>query len=206
MYVRVVSIRAGGDGIDRVGAAFEQHVVPPARTQPGYMGAALVVYRQTGEATGLTRWETLGALNATEQSTLETRRHLTANQVEDILDVDRYEMVIEQATAEARAPAYVRVNELYVDPGRIDALVAFMRERVPSITSQPGCRALLMGVNRMTGRCFVNTVWATAEDRQASEAAVSGIRQEAGSLVGAEPAVSLGEVVFVEIRQPVKPG
>ena len=95
----------------------------------------------------------------------------------DVLDVERYEMVIEQAAGESRTPDYVRVNDLCVEPDRIDALVAFLRERVPSITSQRGCRALLMGVNRMTGRCFVSTVWATAEDRLASEAAVIGLRQ-----------------------------
>lgn len=81
-----------------------------------------------------------------------------------------------------------------------------MREQVAAITSQKGCRAVLMGVNRMTGHSFVNSVWATEEDREASEGRVSGMRQGAGSLAGAEPAVRLGEVVFVEMRQPVKQG
>ena len=206
MYLRVANVKAAPEEIDKAIGAFEQQVVPGARTQPGYMGAALIVDRQTGEAAGITRWESLEALNASERFTLEARRQIVASGVANILDVDRYEMVIEEALGEASAPGYIRINEFYMQPDRIDALTAFMRERVAGITSQKGCRAVLMGVNRMTGHSFVNSVWATADDRQASEAGVSGLRQEAGSLAGAEPAVRLGEVAFVEMRQPVKQG
>lgn len=205
MYVRVVDVRAGADGIARLEAAFAEHVVAAARTQPGYLGAALILRRHTGEATSVTRWGSLDALNATEQLTVETRRQLTATRIADVLDVDRYELVIQEAHGEVRVPAYIRGNELYTRPDGIDALVAFVRERVPAITRRRGCRSLLMGVNRMTGRCFVSSVWATAEDRQAGEAAFDGIREQSGAPTGTEPTVSLGEVVFVELERPVEP-
>jgi hypothetical protein len=44
----------------------------------------------------------------------------------------------------------------------------------------------------------------TVDDR-VTERERGGLREETGSLVGAEPAVSLAEVVFVELRQPVQP-
>lgn len=58
--------------------------------------------------------------------------------------MDRYEIAIEERTGEASSPAFMRINEIYLRPDRIDGLVALMRERVTSVTSQPGCRALLM--------------------------------------------------------------
>jgi hypothetical protein len=57
----------------------------------------------------------------------------------------------------------------------------------------------------MTGRCILRSVWQTAEDREASEAGVSGLRKEVADLAGHEPTVKLGEAAFIEIRQPVRP-
>jgi heme-degrading monooxygenase HmoA len=205
MYTRVTRVKAGPDGIDRAIETFEQKVVPGLRSQPGYLGAVLIVYRGAGEASGITLWESLDALNATEAFNVDLRRQVTAGGAAHILDTDRYERVIQEISGELKTPYYVRSNELYIQPDKIEALIGFMRDRVPSITSQKGCRVLAMNVNRMTGRCLLTTAWATAEDREASEAAVSGMRKEAGDLAGSQPTVRLGEVVFAEVRQPVKP-
>jgi heme-degrading monooxygenase HmoA len=205
MYTRVTSVKAGPDGIDKATAAFEQNVVPGLRSQRGYQGAVLILYREAGEATGITMWDSLEALNASEAFNMELRRQVTASGAARILDVDRYETVIQEIIGEPKTPHYVRSNELYIQPDKIEALIGFMRDRVQAITSQKGCNALVMNVNRMTGHCVLNSAWATAEDREASETAVSGVRKEAGELAGSQPTVRVGEVPFAELRQPVKP-
>ncbi|HYZ00573.1 MAG TPA: hypothetical protein VFA92_03685, partial [Candidatus Binatia bacterium] len=163
------------------------------------------LYREAGEATGITMWESLDALNASEAFNVGLRSQVTESGAAHVVDVDRYDTVIQEIVGEPKTPHYVRSNELYVQPDKIEALIGFMRDRVQAITSQKGCNALVMNVNRMTGHCVLNSAWATAEDREASETAVSGVRKEAGELAGSQPTVRVGEVPFAELRQPVKP-
>jgi hypothetical protein len=58
----------------------------------------------------------------------------------------------------------------------------------------------------MTGRCLANSIWETASDRGASEAAIAGSRREAGEVAGAQPTVTLAEVAFVEMKQETHTG
>jgi heme-degrading monooxygenase HmoA len=203
MYVRITSVKSAPDRIEQGIANFEQQVVPAVRQQPGYAGAALLVNRDTGEAAGVTYWESLDALNASEEMGIQARSQAAGSMEADVLDVDRFEMVIaERVAGEAKSHTFARVNQLYAQPGRIDELIAFMRDNAASVIQQKGCRALLMGVNRMTGRCFVNSIWESAADREASEAAVTGLRKKAGEVAGGQARVTLGEVAFVELKQP----
>jgi len=204
MYVRVTSVRSAPDKLEQGIAAFEQQVVTAIRQQPGYMGAVLSVNRDTGEASGITYWDTLDALNASEQLSTRRRVEATGGVGAAVMDVDRFEVVIMQRAAgvtEARSGTVVRMNELYARPENADAAIAFMRERASVVLEQKGCRAIVMGVNRMTGRSFVTSVWETAADREASEAAVAGLRKEAGEVAGGQATVTLGEVAFAELKQ-----
>jgi heme-degrading monooxygenase HmoA len=203
MYVRITGVKSTPDRIEQGIANFEQQVVPAVRQQPGYMGAALLVNRDTGDATGVTYWESLDALNASEEMGIQARTQAAGSMEAEVLDVDRFEMVIaERLAGEAKSHTFARANQLYAQPGRIDELIAFMRDNAASVMQQKGCRALLMGVNRMTGRCFVNSIWESAADREASEAAVTGLRKKAGEVAGGQASVTLGEVAFVELKQP----
>jgi hypothetical protein len=108
------------------------------------------------------------------------------------------------AAGEPRSGTFARPNELYAQPAKVDELISFMRRSTSSVLQQQGCRALVMGVNRMTGRSMVTSVRETAADREASEAAVTGLRKEAGELAGGGPSVALREIAFVELKQAAR--
>jgi hypothetical protein len=79
-----------------------------------------------------------------------------------------------------------RVNILQADPARIDAGIAFVRDRVqPVVDAQNGSRGLGMWVNRETGAVVVTTVWEDRAALEASESQVAGLRAEAAGVVGA---------------------
>jgi quinol monooxygenase YgiN/heme-degrading monooxygenase HmoA len=209
MYVRIVSVKLTPDKLEQGIAAFQQQVVPTARQQAGYVGAAQVLNRETGEASGATYWDSLESLNASEQQTTRRRAEVAGGIGAAVMDVERFEVAIFERAAgagEPRSGAFARVNELYAQPAKVDGLIAFMRDNAPSVLQQQGCRALVMGVNRMTGRSFVTSVWETAADREASEAAVTGMRKEAGEVAGGQATVTLGEVAFVELTQAARTG
>ena len=209
MYARVTSVKLAPDKLEQGIATFEQRVVPGARQQAGYAGAALIVNRETGESSGIFYWDSLESLNGSEQETTQRRTEVTGSLGAAVLDVDRFEMVIFERAAAAGEPksgTFARLNELYAQPAKIEELIAFMRRSASSVLQQQGCRALLMGVNRMTGRSVVTSVWETAADREASEAAVTGLRKEAGELAGQQPTVTVGEIAFVELKQAARTG
>ncbi|MBV9170828.1 MAG: hypothetical protein JOZ81_12160 [Chloroflexi bacterium] len=101
-------------------------------------------------------------------------------------------------------------------PAKLDETTPFVRERVlPIAREQNGFRALLMGVNRASGRSPVGSIWDSAKHRSASDAATAEMRRQGTQIAGAEQArVELFEVAaLVEksmehlgLRPPERPG
>jgi heme-degrading monooxygenase HmoA len=206
MFVRLTAVRTDPSKIDLGIATFKDQVVPTIRSVPGYAGAGLLLDRETGEGAGVTYWETLAHLNAAEQIGQQARRQSSEAMGGEVIDVDRFELVLADRAADPTAPSFARVNQLYGDPGRLEEGIAFVRDRVlPNLTKQRGYQSLLVGVNRMTGRVIVTSNWRTAEDRAASDAAVAGQRGEAARILRANQVdVILFEVAFIEIKQPTR--
>jgi heme-degrading monooxygenase HmoA len=205
MYARVTSVKIDPAKLDQGVANFKEKVVPMARTAPGYAGVALLLNRETGEGGGVTYWNTLADMNAAEQVGQQARRQSSEATGAEVLDVDRFEIVLVNRVADPVAPLYSRVNQLYADPSRIEEAIAFVRDTaIPNLSTQKGYRSILMGVNRMTGRCFVTSNWETSEDRAASEPAAVGQRRQAATIAGAKDVeVTLFEVAFIEVKQPI---
>ena len=205
MYARVTAFKTDPAKIDQGVTSFKEKAVPLAQAAPGYAGTALMVDRETGEGGGVTYWNTVADMNAAEQVGQRARRESSEAIGAEVTDVDRFEIVlVDRVSGQPTAPVFARVNQLYANPDRIDEGIAFLRNKVvPNLSKQKGYRSLVMGVNRMTGRCFVTSGWETAEDRAASEAAVVGQRQEAATIAGARDVdVMLLEVAFIELKQP----
>lgn len=204
MYARVTTFKIDPAKLDQGIANFKEKVVPMARTAPGYAGVALLLDRESGEGAGVTYWDTLTDMNTAEQVGQQARRQSSEATGAEVVDIDRFEMVLVNRVADPVAPLYCRVNQLYADPRRIDEGIAFVRDKaIPNLSTRKGYRSILMGVNRMTGRCIVTSNWETSEDRAASEPAVVDQRREAATIAGAKDVeVTLFEVAFVEIKQP----
>jgi heme-degrading monooxygenase HmoA len=206
MFARATMFRGDPARVEQGIASFKERVAPMLRAAPGFAGISLLVDRDTGDGYGVTYWDTLGDLNAAEQVGQEGRRQSMDTAGAEVVDVDRIEMVLIHRAAEPSPPLFVRANQLFADPQRIDETVAFLRDRaLPTLSGMKGFQSLLMGVNRMTGRCVVSSAWATPEDRAASESAVADWRRQAATIAGAKDVqVRLFEVPFVEIKQATR--
>src|SRR5579864_5240658 len=204
MYARVTLVKSEPSKLDAAVANFKEKVVPASRKGAGYGGAFLLINRETGEGAGGTYWESLESLNAAEQIGIESRRQSIESIGTEVLDVDRFEMFIDDRKGEPAAPSFSRQSQIYADPQKINDAIEFVHKSVrPNLAAQDGYRSLIGGVNRMTGRMVVTSSWESAEARTASQQVGTQQRQEAAKVAGAGSArVDEWEVAFVEITQP----
>lgn len=206
MFIRGTRVQTPPDKLEAAIAHFKEKIVPTARATPGNLGAALLVDRKTGAGVGITYWESAKAVAASEQMGIKARTRSAAEVGTEIVNVERFELVIMERIEPAKAGTFVRANTLNADPAKVDALTVFMRNQVlPVLKAQKGLRAVVMGIDRQTGRTAVTTTWNTLEDLHASEKAVTGLRQEAAKAGGATGPVEVEifEGAAVELTAPV---
>jgi len=205
MYVRATRVQSPPDAIEKGIAYFKEKVVPAVKAAPGNAGAVLLVDRKTGSAVGITFWETAQALNASEQLGITSRTQSAAAMGGAIVNVERFEQVIQDRQQPPKAGAFVRLNTVAGTPERIDDAIKFIEKALPVLRTQKGYRALLMNVDRMTGRGTIASVWDTRADLEASEAKVSGLRRDAADAAGAaDVKVEIFETAFAEVKQATR--
>jgi hypothetical protein len=123
-----------------------------------------------------------------------------------IVNVERFEQVIQERTQPPKAGTFVRLNTVVGAPEKIDNAIKFIQKQVlTELKAQKGFRGLIMNVDRMTGRSTVTTIWDTLADLEASEMKVSGLRRDAADAAGASDVkVEIFETAFAEIKQAAR--
>ncbi|MGH7904122.1 MAG: hypothetical protein ACREPA_08350 [Candidatus Dormibacteraceae bacterium] len=204
MYVRVTQLKVPADQFDVGAQTFQDRVVPTARKQPGFGGAVMFTDRERGTAIGATYWDSIDSLNASEEIGVQARLQSAEAARSEVIDVDRFEIVVFHR-AGSYGRGFSRVNQLFADPSKLEAGIAFIRDRVvPNVGARNGFQGLVMGTNRLTGRSFVTTTWETAADRTASEPAVRDQREEAGRIFGGTVTVQNHELVYAELVESAR--
>ena len=208
MFVRMTRAQTSPDRFDEAAKIWTEQVLPTARQQAGFSGATLLANRATGEGLTVTYWASEAALRASDVNADARRGQIAQATGGQVLEVDRFELVIWERDAQPKANTFVRINDIQGSPGKIEAGIRFVQEQVvPAVKALKGYRALIMGVNRASGRVFVTTVWETAADRDASEAALTEQRRQGGQILGAEQVkVENYEAVFIELNVPATVG
>lgn len=93
------------------------------------------------------------------------------------------------------------------EPGKVDEVVAFVRDRVqPVLDRQAGSLGLSMNVDRESGRCTVTSAWADRASMHASERALAPLRDAAGRVAGGLPVTEEYELAVLHRRAQAEPG
>jgi hypothetical protein len=205
MYLRVTAFKSDPAKLDAGVAFLKDKIFPSLGKLPGYLGATCIVDREKGTGAASTLWESIEAMNKAEQAGNESREKSAEATGLDVVDVDRFEITtFEMASPTAQLPSYARLITAYGDPKNADKAAQTVRDEiVPRLKSQPGFRAFVAGINRMTGRGFTVSSWATPQQREASNAAVADMRQqisERSSLY--EQQIALVETVIADVKIP----
>ncbi|MGI9149664.1 MAG: hypothetical protein ACR2IK_24470 [Chloroflexota bacterium] len=197
MYARVTWTEGPPDRLQAATDA-RQIIEQDLKGQAGWVATALLADRQTGRGASVGYWETEEALRASEAGHA-ARMQTGQTTGSRVREIERYEIVHRERSAPPRENTFVRVNDLRGTPAKLDDTITFIRERVaPLLKGQKGFRAMLMGVNRETGRSLVSSIWDSAIEREASDAALTELRRQGRQIAGAEQTkVELYEVVVL---------
>jgi heme-degrading monooxygenase HmoA len=78
---------------------------------------------------------------------------------------------ISQREQKGTQAMYARVTLAYLQPGKVDELLLFLREHVvPAAQAQQGFKGLLLLTDETTNKGFAIALWETETDMAASEA------------------------------------
>lgn len=189
MYIRATRVQSPPDKVQDSIRNFETNVLKRLKATPGCQGGVLILNRQTGEGLGVTYWESARALGASEQTANEVRTQSTQNVPGTrIINVERGELMIMDRAAAPKAGTFVRAITGSGDPEKLDAGVSFARTKaLPLLKAQKGYRAMLLAVDRQTGRVFVSSVWDTKADLDASESKLASTRAEFAKVLDIKP-------------------
>jgi hypothetical protein len=106
-----------------------------------------------------------------------------------------------------RIVVFVRTTTIQADPSRLDEGIAFARERVPAaLDALDGSLGWTMLVDRQDGRCMVNSWWESEAALQASDTALSVLREQGSEILGGAAQPEVWEVAAMERRRDLTPG
>lgn len=206
MYLRVTAFKSEPGKLDEGIAFLKNKIIPSLNKAPGYLGTSCIVDRDKNEGAASTLWESLEAMNNAEQLGQQARSQSSEATGLEIVDVDRFEITaFEMPSPTPQLPSYMRLTTAYGDPKKSEKVVEMVRDAIPKIKQQPGFRSYSSGINRATGRGFTASTWASAEQREASDKALSAVRQpvvDAGKMYGLQ--IQNFEVVIADVKVPVR--
>ena len=204
MFLRATRVQTPPDKVNEAIKNFETNILKGLRSAPGNQGASLVVNRQTGEALGITYWESAKALANSEQIGTQSRtQSVKSVPGSQIVNVERAELMIMDRVAAPKAGSFIRLTTANGDPDKLDAAVVHLRNQVlPLLRAQKGYRAAIVSIDRMSGLFSASTVWDTKADLDASESKIAGPRAEVAKAAGAganDVQVEIFEAAVVEL-------
>jgi heme-degrading monooxygenase HmoA len=96
MFARVTLTQGPPDRVDDGIRDLRERILPAAKQMEGYQGILVLVDRSTGQAMGITLWETEEARRASEEAADRLRGESAEATGDQILDVQRYEVVLNE--------------------------------------------------------------------------------------------------------------
>jgi heme-degrading monooxygenase HmoA len=205
MYARVLRVTGDPAKVDDGIEAYTSRVAAALKEQDGYAGARLLVDRQTGAGMSVTFWQDEQMLRASESALSGVRGDTMSRFGAQEPAAENYEVVVQHRPQPTEAGNFVRISSLDGDPAKVDeAIRHFETEVVPAVSRLGGSRAVVLMVDRSTGKALVATVWGTQAEVEASADEAKAIAAKAVEVSGASSRkVESFEVAFAELLAPI---
>jgi len=203
MFARISYFKGTAAQIDAATALIRDWIEPSLRTRPGFLGGVTVVDRATGEGFSSTFWNTMADMGAAEDMGIAARTEAAERTGLHLTDVDRFEVLLQDRVAPSKAGTFIRTTELRGSPDKIDATVAYMRDKgISLLRPRQGYRAMMVMANRASGRIRITSSWSSAAERDNTEQLPSGIREQTAQVAGSPGfRVTCHEVVLALVSE-----
>lgn len=205
MYARVLRLTGSAAKVDDGIETFKSQVAPALKALDGYVGARLLVNRETGASMSLTFWQDEQTLRASDLALRSVRGETASRFGSATPESENYEAVVQHRPQPTESGNWVRVTSLQGDPAKLeDGIRHYESTVVPAVSQLNGFRGAVLFVDRTAGKALAATVWNTKQDLDASSSDIASIRAAAAAAMGAtNPQVESAEVVFAELLAPV---
>ena len=149
----------------------------------GNRGLTTLVDRKTGVIVAISYWDDIGLSSETE---LTKAREGAAKAAEGALVTESFEVAVAERPVAPDPGATVQMTRVQLDPVRVDAGVAFVRdELLQRLSACSGlCSAELL-IDRVIGNGLLVTTWTDQEAAGRAQALIDALRRDAEAVAGA---------------------
>lgn len=178
MYSRMVTLDSDTARVEDLVQFVRETAQPAIEAQPGSLGLAVFVNRESGRLALLTSWRT--EENRTASATaLAPLREQGAHIAGAVPHVQEYELALLQRPRPVVPGCWVRITRVQADPARLDEGIDSYRTRVlPVVSSLPGFCSAAVLIDRATGAALSATSWASRKDLDASREPTEHLRAD----------------------------
>ena len=183
MYARVNIIFGTEDKVGPGVAHIEKSDRYVVEAAPGNRGLTTLVDRKTGVIVAISYWDDLGQ---SSEATLTKAREGAAEAAGGALITENFEIAVTERRAVPDPGATVQMTRVQLDPARLDAGLAFVRdELLQRLSACSGlCSAELL-IDRVIGNGLLVTTWTDQEAARRAQAILDGLRRDAETAAGA---------------------
>lgn len=180
MYARSTTLRGRPESVDAGTTYFRDEVLPTLQDIDGFVGASLIVDRDSGLCIVTASWASAEARQASADQVRPMRERAAAVFGADSTDVDEWEIAVMHRDHTAREGACVRATWTRVAPADMDRAIDVWKLGVlPACEALDGfCSASLM-VDRASGRSVGSMTYDSRAALEASREPAARIRADA---------------------------
>lgn len=181
MYARSTTLQAQPGAIDAGIMYFRDEAIPQLQAIDGYVGASLVVNRETGRCIVAVTWSTAETRQASAESVMPIRERASAVFGAGEYEIDEWEIVAMHRDHPAPAGACVRMTWGRFDPARADEFVDMWKRVVlPAASALDGFCSISLVLDRANGRSIGTATFESRAALEQSRDASAEIRARAG--------------------------
>ena len=183
MYARVNIIFGTEDKVGPGVAHIEKSDRYVVEAAPGNRGLTTLVDRKTGVIVAISYWDDLGQ---SSEAALTKAREGAAEAAGGALITENFEIAVAEQLAVPDPGATVQMTRIQLDPSRVDAGLAFVRdELLQRLSACSGlCSAELL-IDRVIGNGLLVTTWTDEEAARRAQAVLDALPTDTEAAAGA---------------------
>ena len=184
VYARVNIIFGAAGKVGAGVAHIEKSDRDAVEAAVGNRGLTTLVDRESGVIVAMSYWDDL---RHSSETALTKAREGAAKAAGGALVTESFEVAVAEGPAMPDPGATVQMTRMQLDPGRVDAGLAFVRdELLQRLSTCSGLCSVELLINRVIGNGLLVTTWIDQEAADCAQALLDGLREDAKTVGGAQ--------------------